>query len=98
MRQYGGQEKIIIKNIHINIYTTAIIIRGGFSGQKINLLFPIFFFFADFDVFGPIFFYLLPLGLPSPLQKNGSPIFVLYKKSGKNLISDAGRGKRISDS
>ena len=63
------------------------------------------FFFPIFEIFPSIFFFynLLLLGPlnPPPLKHpvpHGSPIIVLYRKSGKNRISDADRQKRTSDS
>ena len=54
--------------------------------MKKNQILPIF------EILPPIFFYdLLLLGTPPPSKTPGSPIIVLYRKSGKNRISNADR-------
>ena len=59
--------------------------------QKRFFFFKFFlrYFFYDFLLLDPLPPYLKP---PAP------PIIVLYRKSGKNRISDADRQKRTSDS
>ena len=69
--------------------------------KKRNFFSDFFPIFPIFEIFPQIFFSRFaprpspPLKPPVP---HGSPIIVLYRKSGKNRISDANRQKRTSDS